>query len=67
MSCFGHNLDLAINKAINTDHVQRVVRKCHSLIELFNRSWIKNRDLQQKQIDLGLNEHKLISVSIVEL
>ena len=42
VSCFGHNLNLAVNKALNVSCVQRVVRKCHSLIEVFNTSWKKN-------------------------
>ena len=28
ISCFGHNLDLAINKALNVDCVHRAVEKC---------------------------------------
>ena len=63
LSCFGHNLDLAINKSLVSTHIQRAVSRCHSLIELFNRSWKKSRDLYQKQRDLGLEEHNLIPVS----
>ena len=62
ISCFGHNLDLAINKSLNITRVQRAIRRCHTLVELFNRSW-KNRDLGQKLIELGVKQHKLISVS----
>ena len=64
VSCFGHNLNLAVNKALNINRVQRVIRKCHSLIEVFNRSWKKNRDLHQRQLDLGIKQHKLIFVSV---
>ena len=42
LSCFGHNLDLAINKSLNNLRAQQAIRKCHSLIELFHRSWKKN-------------------------
>ena len=63
ISCFGHNLDLAINKSLNITRVQRAIKRCHTLIELFNRSWKKNRDLCQKQNELGVKQHKLISVS----
>ena len=35
--------------------------KCHSLIELFHRGWKKNRDLHEKQKELGIKEHKLLS------
>ena len=42
LSCFGHNLDLAIRKSLNNPRIQQCIRKCHSLIELFHRSWKKN-------------------------
>ena len=61
VSCFGHNLDLAISKALKLDRVQKVIAKCHRLVEVFSRSWKKNRDLRAKQITLGLKQHKLIA------
>jgi len=61
LSCFGHNLDLTINKSLYNPRAQQAISKCHSLIELFHRSWKKNRDLRQKQLQLGIDEHKLIS------
>ena len=60
ISCFGHNLDLAINKALNVEHVHRAVKGCCSLVEVFSRSWKKTRDFREKQVQLGLEEHKLI-------
>ena len=62
VSSFEHYLNLAINKALNISCVQRVVRKCHSLTEVFNRSW-KKTDLRWKQLDLGIKQHNLISVA----
>ena len=32
-----------------------------ALVAVFNRSWKKHRDLHEKQIQLGLEQHKLIS------
>ena len=61
LSCFGHNLDLAINKALQINRVQQAIRRCHTLVELLSRSWKKNRDLHQKQLELQLPEHRLIS------
>jgi len=61
LSCFGHNLDLAINKALQVDRVQQAIRRCHTLVGLFSWSWKKNRDLRQKQLELRLPEHRLIS------
>ena len=31
ISCFGHNLDLSIGKALKFDRVETVIRKCHKL------------------------------------
>ena len=53
-SCFGHNLDLAIRKGLNNTVVQMAIARCHSLVELFHRSYKKTRDLRQKQKELGL-------------
>ena len=61
ISCFGHNLDLSIGKALKFDRVETVIRKCHKLVELFSRSWKKSRDLHQKQVELGLKQHKLVA------
>ena len=38
ISCFGHNLDLAIKKALDNSRVKRAIGRCHSLVELFHRS-----------------------------
>ena len=38
ISCFGHNLDLAINKGLRNTQVQRAIGRCHSLVKLFHRS-----------------------------
>ena len=61
LSCFEHNLNLAVSKAIQIDRVQRCIRKCHLHIEVFSRSWKKSRDLCQKQEALNLPRHKLIA------
>ena len=60
LSCFGHCLDLAINKCLVIQRVQRSVRRCSALVASFCRSWKKQRDLKEKQSQLGLPEHKLI-------
>jgi len=60
ISCFGHNLDLAIKKGLNIHQIQRALGRCHSLVELFHRSWKKSRDLRMKQEQCGLPQHKLM-------
>ena len=61
ISCFAHNLDLAISKSLQKNQIQRVIKRCHALVSLFHRSWKKNRDLLAKQTLLNLPEHKLLS------
>lgn len=60
LSCFGHCLDLAINKCLEMQRVQKAVRRCSALVASFYRSWKKKRDLNEKQRQLGLPEHKLL-------
>ena len=60
VSCFGHNLDLAIRKSLRFPRVQQALAHCHSLVELFHRSWKEARDLRQKQELLGLPQHKFM-------
>ena len=61
LRCFGHTLDLVINKTLQLDQVKRVLVKCISLVELFYRSWKKTRDLLLKQETWSLPQHKLIA------
>ena len=59
ISCFGHNLDLAVKKSLTDSKVQRALSRCHSLVNLFSRSWKKSRDLREKQELLDIPQHKL--------
>ena len=61
LSCFGHCLDLAIQKCLGKSEIDRALGSCNTLVAAFHRSWKKQRDLKGKQIQLGLKEHKLIS------
>ena len=60
VSCFGHNLDLAIKNVLSFLLVQQALARCHSLVELFHCSWKKGRDLRLKQEELDLPQHKLM-------
>ena len=60
LSCFGHNLDLAVGKGLDHPQIQKALGFCRLLVECFSRSWKKSRDLQEKQTQLGLKNHKLI-------
>ena len=61
ISCFGYNLDLSINKGLKIDLVQRAASRCHALVAVFSRSWKKTRDLKEKQLELHIEQHKLLS------
>ena len=41
--CFGHNLDLVIQKSLQDDRVQRVLKVCHQIVANFSQSWKKSR------------------------
>ena len=58
VSCFGHNLNLAVSKAADGPRMKQTINKCHSITEVFTRSWKKTTDLRLKQ---GLSQHKLIT------
>ena len=49
------------DKSLKLDRVNRALARCHSLVELFHRSWLKNHDLHLKQELLKLSQHKLIA------
>jgi hypothetical protein len=59
ISCFGHNLDLAIRKGLEDPRVDRVVSVCRKVVSAFTRSWKKSRDLKEVQEERGLPQHKL--------
>lgn len=65
ISCFGHNLHLAIMKAIDKDNrCTRALKVAHKIVSAFSVSWKRRRELRQAQIDLNLPQHSLISVSL---
>ena len=65
LSCFGHNLHLAITKAFSGDsQCAQALGVCHKVVSPFSMSWNKRQDSLQAQIDTKLPQHSLISVSI---
>ena len=59
LSCFGHKLNLAVEKGLNDGRVQRVLRLCKSIVASFSRSWKKQHDLGIDQEEKRLPTHKL--------
>ena len=54
LSCFGHNLDSAIGKALNDERVTRVLRVCGHVVAKFSISWKKKRDPFEVQTEKKL-------------
>lgn len=50
ISCFGHNLDLAVQKSLQDDRVSRVLRICRQIVAKFSQSWKKVGILLQLNI-----------------
>ena len=63
LSCFGHNLHLAITNSTKNDcRVTRAIDIAHKIINAFAHSWKKKRDLTKLQVELKLPSHSLITV-----
>lgn len=64
LSCFGHNLHLAITKAIKSDQrCERSLALCRKIVSAFSMSWKRKRDLAKAQMNLQLSEHTLVADS----
>ncbi|XP_041654041.1 E3 SUMO-protein ligase ZBED1-like [Cheilinus undulatus] len=60
ISCFGHNLNLALGKALKINQLEAAVKACRSVVQGFNHSWKRRRELAKKQAELNLPQHTLI-------
>ena len=58
LSCFGHNLNLAVGKGLNDTRIQRALGICRRVVAAFSRSWKKWRDLVAAQEQKNLPIHK---------
>ena len=59
LSCFGHNLDLAVNKGLDDPRVDRVLSLSKKIVAAFSYSWKRKRDLRVAQEQHGLPQKKL--------
>ena len=57
--CFGHNLNLSVEKGLDDRHVKRMLKLCKSAVASFSRRWKKQQDLTQVQNKKNLPNHKL--------
>ncbi|XP_053289312.1 E3 SUMO-protein ligase ZBED1-like [Pleuronectes platessa] len=62
LNCFGHNLHLAVCHGLDSDkdRTARAFGLCKSLVNTFNLSWLKRRDLRKAQSEANLPQHSLI-------
>jgi hypothetical protein len=55
MSCFGHNLHLAITNAMKDDNrISRAIGVCEGIMTAFSQSWKRRRELSKAQLELKL-------------
>lgn len=60
LSCFGHNLHLAITNSMkDDDRVTRAVGIAHKIVGALSHSWKKKRDLVKAQMEFSLPKHSL--------
>ena len=62
LSCFGHNLNLAIENSIkNDDRVSRALGVCRKLVSTFSHSFKLQQNLSKAQKELDLPCHNLVT------
>ena len=61
LSCFGHNLDLTVNKGLDDGRlrVDTVLKKCRKIVAAFSQSWKRSNELSKVQEQQDLPLHKL--------
>ena len=60
LPCFGHNLDLSVNKALQLEHVSSTLGKLRKTVSGVNGSTKRKRKLLTKQVELGLPQNVLL-------
>jgi hypothetical protein len=64
MSCFGHNLHLAITNAMKDENrISRAIGVCKRIVTAFSQSWKRRRELSKTQLELELPVKSLVSVN----
>ena len=64
ISCFGHNLHLAITKSMkDKPRISRAIGICKRIVNAFSQSWKRRRNLSKAQLELELPVKSLVSVS----
>jgi hypothetical protein len=68
LNCFGHNLNMAINNALDgeKDRTSRAFGVCRAINGAFSHSWQRKRELSKAQDELPLPNHALITVGLLD-
>ena len=62
LTCFRHNLNLTVNKALKDDHrISRALGPTRKIVSSYSTSWKCQRELKRVQSEKNLPEHSLIS------
>lgn len=68
LPCFGHNLNLAVTKALKDDNrISRALGLARKIVSSFSASWKRRRELMKAQAAKDLPQHSLINVSVLLL
>ena len=59
LSCFSHNLDLAVQRGLDDHRIERVLKVCRKIVATFSYSWQRRRQLLDEQQKRNLPTHKL--------
>ena len=59
LNCFGHNLDLAVQKGLADHRIERVLRVCRQVVAAFSYSWKRRRQMLEEQEKKSLPKHRL--------
>ena len=63
LSCFGHNLNLAVSNTLEKTECEQTVPLQSVAQSTFSHSWTRRQELQKAQVELGLPHHSLVTVS----
>ena len=59
ISCFSHNLDLAVKKSLQDSRIDRVLKLSRKIVSIFSHSWKRKQALKEAQQLKGLPEKQL--------
>lgn len=59
LSCFSHNLDLAVQIGLTDGRVKWVLRVCRQIVSSFSYGWKRRRELAKEQEKRNLSKHIL--------